>query len=648
LTALLVVFSLHAKCLVDLIITTLSFYPSRFSSDFFDLGRPRLYPVQSICFQLHKSYLRRFEPVPEPTQRRIPSMAETLSGSTSRALRPSSRDNFSKPLRREESLACKDTRRVYDDIVLGGVFAGKTQWAHSDSARPSTAGGAMYTTSAFGEYHGVKVHTPKSPAIMFAAEVRTNRPLPPPRSPGKAITTEYVDPNSTSWPLHSTSPITYKSESGHLDISADLGDRSKPRLSRWKSFRGLFGMKRPEDQASSSSHAPFDSSRRAQQYLTPTPYRSATTSRVTTRGKWGESHVPTQRQDAVFLSVSGQPIYTYTPTRGKPPGENALIRSDHDKNEGFQGGFRYQRGTTTAATPTIDVEIPHVQLERYSVMFDGLVRATTEPSLLSRRQSIAKRPPTVRPEALRTPSLPYLDTKPCPPTPRSAAKYQLSLFPAPSPHQGQLNPLGMHKPRTLQRSHTSPTPRSPSTFVHKHESSAVSILSEEVPVRLEIAPEDTAHPPSSCSPVSHIPQSTRQASGAGAAKSSPLTGMPGFLTGSMSDDRRVDGSWISTVEETEWEATTDISPHAVRSSQPSEGLAIFARTSDEAAVEQPSPQIAVARQMSLTRGKSVKRDLDKEKLLTPTLVEKKPMTPLLVQLGHRAKQKSHTVQIEGI
>lgn len=580
---------------------------------------------------------------------RTSQMDRPLNRSKSLRLRPTPNENFSKPLPRSDSLAFRDVHRARGDAAVGGVFAGNSILTQTETRRPSTAGGQLQHESLSEGDKIVRVYTPTSPAVLFAAEVRS-RPLPSPISPGKAITTDYADPHSTCWPLEENSPP----RGSGSNKPAVGGDGAKPKLTRWKSLKGFFGRKSLQTTPSAQITTPSGYQvGRASPHSAPS--RSATTSRATTRSRLnGESPQPPQRL-ASTPSQSKRSVQTYTPTRGSPSRTTTQRQNSAERNTGFQGGYKYQGGMTTAATnatmakPMIDVEIPDIHLERYSVMFDELMQTGTEPNLLSRRRSKSKagRPEPLQTEALRAPEPSYLDTKPCPPTPRSAAKYQLSLFPTPAAQFGTLNPLGMHKPRPLQRSQTSPSQRSPNAYGRTYQPSISSMAtSEEVPLRLEVAADDAsrlAPPPLFAMQVTDPPTSP--------GNQSDITQRPSSEHSSLNPapvpDSHVADDWYSVADGPDWHAISEEKTRNRTSSQSTDDSAAFTAMSDETAVEQPVVQVSVARQMSLTRARSTRKNLENQKWVTPMLMDKRPITPTVVQLGHRAKQRSFTVEIEG-
>lgn len=606
------------------------------------------------------------------------TMAEALYRSQSHRLGPNPTEHFSKPLPlpRSESLAYREPRRVHDDTVLGGVFSSRYS-RHNEAlqaARPRTANAVVQKPFVPGQHNLVKVYTPTSPALFYAAELHTNKPLPSPSplSPGKAITSDDEEPHFAYWPGRTKQPATYVPNAPPTHTPSASVGYTRPKLSRWNSIKGFLGKKSSHSHSASMVTSPtkpihsFDS-------LEATHSRSATQTNATMHRKAWSSEGK-HRQPWRMMSgrqKSSQKVQTYVPTRGIPEEEEVVAQSfghNQDNGSGFQGGHKFQGGTTTAPKPMLDVEIPDVKMERYSVMFGGLTRANTAPTLLVRRQSKARQANPHAPEPLRTPNLPYLDTKPCPPTPRSAARHQLSLFPSPSPRASPRSPhisqLSLNRPHALVRSHTNPSPRSTLSMQHSYQpsiSSMANTISEEGP----LGPHEVSDDLSLLKPPKMFGL-RRKRSTESLGGSTPRSMTPRSETFSTKSDNgpilHIIDLWkrpkavpettlITTVlPEEDKDQQQQQKPRKRGSSESTDDSATPTAFSGETAVEEsPVAQVSVARQMSLKRARSVKRDLTpgKERSPSPRLVGDRTMSPTLVEVGHRAKMKSQYIEIDG-
>lgn len=224
-----------------------------------------------------------------------------------------------------------------------------------------------------------------------------------------------------------------------------------------------------------------------------------------------------------------------------------------------------------------------------------------------------------------------------------------------------------YQPHRLQRAATSPQPRSPSAIRQTFQGS-VTTLSEEVPIRLDLGPEPT---------INEGPQLTIQVIEAPHGEPMLFTQTPTTATSSRFSfasaespgaeaEAHITGSWKPRVREPMWEMVSTPSPAAASSAysdsyapssssshnrSPSQTTAATV-LSDDGAPEPPAAQggqVQVARQMSVTRAKSTKKFLEPRRMVLNTrsnerLVDRKPLTPTLVELKDR---RSQAVQIEG-
>ena len=214
-------------------------------------------------------------------------------------------------------------------------------------------------------------------------------------------------PNQTSPPPLAKSPHRNFAEGGHLSVSRTQGrlpdpEPLKPKGGRWRGFGGLFGRKN-----ASVSTAPFRESHQAQQEGNDTVLderRKRNFSRaknplhnsqsVHTEGKETRKD-KVENQSFLRRDSSRQNHFQRSPNkdsknlRAMPPhaaSAHGLEQSPEPPPKdacfvGNQHAVRFDRG------PLLQVEIPNIELERYSVMFGNVFRAPTPPSLLVRRQA---------------------------------------------------------------------------------------------------------------------------------------------------------------------------------------------------------------------------------------------------------------------
>ncbi|KAF7561754.1 hypothetical protein G7046_g2365 [Stylonectria norvegica] len=134
--------------------------------------------------------------------------------------------------------------------------------------------------------------------------------------------------------------------------------------------------------------------------------------------------------------------------------------------------------------PLLDVDIPNIKLDRYSVMFGNLLQPQPAASLLARRQATLDRLKTINHEiALEGGEELPRPRRATSPQPKSSPTF--SLFPTP----GGARPTITHRPSPRLRSNTSPAIlHSPS----KAKFSPESKLRKE-PLKAKIAPEPRVH-----------------------------------------------------------------------------------------------------------------------------------------------------------
>ena len=173
----------------------------------------------------------------------------------------------------------------------------------------------------------------------------------------------------------------------------------RPKVSRWKSFGSLFGKK---GMARSASASPCYYSRHP-------PYREMTPS-----FSFHDRNLEASSVAHCYASREGSPEESLRPAQSTSPKRTPTIGSKSlrrkmsfkrsiSQREGLKGASQLNRNrsyTTPLPRPQEDspklkldgksllqVEIPSVEMERYSVMFSNLLQPPTTSSLLARRQA---------------------------------------------------------------------------------------------------------------------------------------------------------------------------------------------------------------------------------------------------------------------
>ncbi|KAI0200358.1 hypothetical protein F4808DRAFT_168331 [Astrocystis sublimbata] len=208
---------------------------------------------------------------------------------------------------------------------------------------------------------------------------------------------------------------------------------------------GLHGTNRPEAIAAAAAAAEAASRAATSQVSLPTDVTS-----------------PTRSNTVKSLKQQHKPIVLRSQTM--PTGQ----RADEDEQRGGRGGMRVrddgrleripmvQRSMTEsrpATKPMLNVEIPDANMERYSVMFNGVLN-NSNPSLASRRQANVQKLKTGEGVANGTvdPRKPVLARRPS--SPQLSSK--LALFPTSRQTQAQNQNLLPTKLSPRPRSNTSP------------------------------------------------------------------------------------------------------------------------------------------------------------------------------------------------
>ncbi|KAF2432856.1 hypothetical protein EJ08DRAFT_119045 [Tothia fuscella] len=161
---------------------------------------------------------------------------------------------------------------------------------------------------------------------------------------------------------------------------------AKPKISRWRSLGGLFA-RRPPARAS-----PEPQYQTISQQRLPNPFDLNTENYA----------LPWQGEAAPNVVYSlphnfGNPVRSDSPKKSSPRPRWGLLRS--------QTAPTTRRGETSPLPPSkgpvLDVDIPTTKMERYSVMFNGVITKKSSSSLLVRRQANADNKSQVPGESLK-------------------------------------------------------------------------------------------------------------------------------------------------------------------------------------------------------------------------------------------------------
>ena len=242
---------------------------------------------------------------------------------------------------------------------------------------------------------------PSTPDSMEIAPVKME---PPPMEIGMALGSP-AHPPTIYQPDPSDSDVRNESPD-HMDGSVDGWVNSPPMLkqkpSRWKTFGGLFGGKKhtqtfyqlqpdvpqppPPEQ-----YVQFEESRPSSEK----PSKSQGRGRTSSEKKSKKSKPDMKRANTAPLNFDFADANRYHNQTPEITLEGERL-SDNDSTHTYSGGL-------------LDIDIPSVQMERYSVMFSGVLQksGTTHSSLLARRQATLDKLKTVN-EAIASKVSPHV------------------------------------------------------------------------------------------------------------------------------------------------------------------------------------------------------------------------------------------------
>lgn len=289
-------------------------------------------------------------------------------------------------------------------------------------------------------------------------------------------------------------------------------------------------------------------------------------------------------------------------------------------------------------SPLLDIDIPNTTMDRYSVMFGSVLKADKRSSLLARRQGNVEKLQPLSEAALKVrfvthdihssilitsqsnpPDDDGILVKPRRATSPSYRSPTFSLFPPAKPQKAPRSPSPLHRPRPLRRSHTAPaaSPNRPSF-------DKTGLLT----------PTSTEEPTSATTQTLATPSTMRSFD-------------EGETTPGVAHDAK---PLKPRVNEPSWEMVTKPTTAEpgvaapVEASKPSQTSSAKTKSNREKSPDGGSQvaQVSVARQISVSRARNPLLVRPVVSNRDERFVERKPLTPTLVELKNR---KSQTVQI---
>ncbi|OCK86367.1 hypothetical protein K432DRAFT_66716 [Lepidopterella palustris CBS 459.81] len=442
-----------------------------------------------------------------------------------------------------------------------------------------------------------------------------------------------------------------------LDTGHDV---TKPKISRWRSLFGKRSNNSPQQtsfyQLQQSAGQPRvdnhnDVSCQRQRQASRSDSRAAsppTTSERQDVRKRARAMKKAAAEEAKAKSEfekqasSSKPASMREEASPKPPPKDHWNNSPSIPKVMVSSGSDNMSPRTLGGGPMLDVDIPNIEMERYSVMFGSLLRPDRSSSLFARRQA---NPEKLKPLTELSAKTEYVDSsngllKPhrraTSPAPSKSPTISLSLFPPPAPARDNKAPSPraplLHQPRPLQRSYTAPGALSPSrqTFAQSSDAGRKSPHTA--------TSEDQLSPSPSTLPMTPTPSSRHSFDSEETV----------FVVGQDANP------WRPRLQEPEWEIISKPaeSKSQVQHAQGQAHAAVQraqASKLDSAFHDTAQVSVGVARTVSVSRAAGATR---RPLLLKPMvvnsdqperLVDRKPLTPTLVELKNRKSQRVQLV-----
>ncbi|KAJ9143980.1 hypothetical protein NKR19_g6619 [Coniochaeta hoffmannii] len=374
----------------------------------------------------------------------MPARPSTSGGPNAKASAFLGLSSFSKP-------TAADKRMSKDDMYLTG-YAGQRK----KSLQPSRFGmrGGLPTpeSSPDADYPPLsppmalppRMHTPDT---LSSGEIQIGMALGSPSRPPEALPWESQPPVNRQ-PL--TPPDLY------FNAAAPV---QRQKTQRRKLFGGLFGSRKKEEQPRDSLEtAEFGNvtsvtttSIASQPFGESAPTRSATVA---------DRKAPRYKPLVVrsnTLPVMESPVHEPRSVRSKTP-ELAIPQPDYQqRNYLTPNPPSLSSSSATSSGPLLDIEIPSIKMERYSVMFSNVLNPqTNSSSLLARRQATLEKLKTINDRILHEveekEKMMRQQRRATSPQPTKSPGFTL-FPPTPNRHHTGSSPL---TPGRLTRSNTSP------------------------------------------------------------------------------------------------------------------------------------------------------------------------------------------------
>ena len=285
----------------------------------------------------------------------------------------------------------------------------RTSSRPGDRSRHFHKKGAPIAITSDDHTYNFPLPTPKT--VLYTAEIHEDStigialgsPTTPAHWNQNARATDFV----TNQP-GTTTQISY--DNSFTDSSDTSHDMAKPKISRWRS---LFGRKASHnvqqtpfyqlqqvpsgqnhvdshsDVGSQRPHAACRSASRAALSPTATSEKQESRKRAKAAKKAAADQAKAKPKTENSTATTKSPILREgSPVQ--PPKDNWDSPANVPKSTVF-GGSENNYPRTLGSGPMLDVDIPDIQMERYSVMFDSLLRSDQPSSLLLRRQANPER-----------------------------------------------------------------------------------------------------------------------------------------------------------------------------------------------------------------------------------------------------------------
>ncbi|KAB5576539.1 hypothetical protein GE09DRAFT_1096163 [Coniochaeta sp. 2T2.1] len=346
--------------------------------------------------------------------------------------------------------ANSDKRMSKDDMYLSGYTGQRKKGLQPYRVGMRTTGGLPtpesspemnYATLSSPLTLPPRVHTPDT---LSSGEIQIGMAIGSPSHPPDALPWESQTGFQSRQPL--TPPDLYQTTAAPVH---------RQKTQRRKLFGGLFGSRKKEEPSRASletteSSSATTTSMASQPFGESTPTRSYTV--ADRKAPKYQPIVVRSNTLPVVESPASEPRRRWN----KPQGSQLAVeqKPDHEQTN-YLSPNPTPSTYTLGSSPLLDIEIPSIKMERYSIMFSNVLnQQATSSSLLARRQATLDRLKTINDKILHEEEeKEKLRTRRAT-TPPPAKSPGFSLFPpTPNHHHHGNSPL---TPRRLARSNTSP------------------------------------------------------------------------------------------------------------------------------------------------------------------------------------------------